>query len=33
MKIAQGNLNKKSYMKKLSMNLLIINREKQIFKV
>jgi hypothetical protein len=33
MKIAQGHLNKKIHMKKLSMNLLIIKREKQIFKV
>jgi hypothetical protein len=33
MKIAQEHINKKFHMKKLSMNLLVIKREKQIFKV
>jgi hypothetical protein len=33
MKIAQGHLNKKFHMKKLLMNMLVIKREKQIFKV
>jgi hypothetical protein len=33
MKITQGHLNKKLHMKKLSINLLVIKREKQIFNV
>jgi hypothetical protein len=33
MKTAQGHLHKKSHMKKSSMNLPVIEREMQIFKV
>jgi hypothetical protein len=33
MKMAQGHLNKKFYMKKFSVNLPIIEREMQIFTV
>jgi hypothetical protein len=33
MKIAQGRLNKKFRMKKSSMNSLVLEREKQMFKV